>query len=60
MATYREEFARLSEIEREAIEEWQVNGQASNRVINAKEAINAFLTRYMRDNCPPHDTEMPY
>ena len=59
MPTWREEFQRLSEIEREAIAEWQTNGQASNAVINAKEATSALLRRYQQHGNPAHDTPMP-
>jgi len=58
MTTWREEFTRLSEIERQSIEQWQENGHASNLVISAKDETNAFLRRYASCNFPPHDTEM--
>ena len=61
MATWREKFARLSQIEEKAMDEWKGNANAntSNAVINAKEATNAFLIRYQSAGCPPHKTEMP-
>jgi len=59
MTTWREEFARLSEVERQAMEKWQANGRASNLVYDAKEATNAFLIKYQQHNFPPHDAEIP-
>ena len=59
MATWNEEFARLSEIEGNAVDEWKANPHAANAVINAKEATNALLIRYQQAGCPPHDTEIP-
>lgn len=59
MPTWRHEFERLSEIEREAIAEWQRNRHASNAVIDAKDAAKAFLIRYQQAGCPPHESEMP-
>lgn len=59
MTTWKEEFARLSEIERTAIENWKANPNACDAVINAKEATNALLRKYKRAGCPAHDAEMP-
>jgi len=59
MTTWKEEFARLSEIECTAIENWKANPSACDAVINAKEAINALLREYKRAGCPAHDAEMP-
>jgi len=59
MTTWKEEFARLSEIERTAIESWKANPNACDAVISAKEATNALLRRYERAGCPAHDAEMP-
>jgi hypothetical protein len=59
MPTWKEEFHRLSEIEREAIAEWLKNGHASNAVVNAKETTNALLIKYQSAGCPAHDEEMP-
>lgn len=59
MATWLQEFERLSEIERKAIEEWKANRHAANLVYNAKEATNALLQRFMGANFPPHDASFP-
>ena len=59
MATWREEFKRLSDIEREAIEKWIAGEINSNAVINAAEATKALLIRYMATGEPDRDEEMP-
>ena len=58
MATWREEFQRLSVIEREEIEKWTAGERNSNALINAKEATNAFLIKYQAAGCPAHNQEM--
>ena len=59
MTTWKEEFARLSEIERTAIESWKANRNACDAVISAKEATNTLLRKYKQAGCPAHDAEMP-
>lgn len=59
MATWTEEFARLSEIERAEIDNWNSGANNANSVISAKEATNAFLIQWQAAGCPPHNQEMP-
>ena len=59
MATWREEFTRLSDIQQEEIEKWKTDENNSNTVINVAEAIKAFLLKYMQTGSPPRDQEMP-
>lgn len=59
VTTWKEEFARLSEIERTAIAKWKANRSACDDVIKAKEATNALLREYKRAGCPAHDAKMP-
>jgi hypothetical protein len=59
VTTWQEEFLRLSEIERTAIENWKANPNTCDAVINAKEATNALLRKYKRAGCPAHDAQMP-
>ena len=59
METWSEEFKRLSDIEREAIDKWIAGEINSNAVINAAEATKAFLIQYMAAGEPERDQEMP-
>jgi hypothetical protein len=59
MTTWKEEFARLSEVEGAAIEHWKANPNACDAVIQAKEATNDLLRKYKRAGCPAHDAKMP-
>ena len=58
MATWREEFSRLSDIERDEIKKWIAGENNSNILINASEATKAFLVRYQAAGEPPRDQEM--
>ena len=59
MTTWREEFSRLSDIERDEIEKWKAGENNSNILINAGEATRAFLIQYQAAGQPPRDQEMP-
>lgn len=58
MATWLEEFTRLSDIEREEIEKWKTGENNSNMVIDVAEAIKAFLINYLRAGSPSRNQEM--
>ncbi len=58
MATWLEEFTRLSDIEREEIEKWKTGENNSNMVIDVAEAIRAFLINYLRAGSPSRNQEM--
>ena len=60
MATWREEFKRLSDIEREEMGKWIADKNNSNNLINAAEAVKAFLLKYMAASEPGRDQEMNY
>lgn len=59
MTTWREEFSRLSDIERDEIEKWKAGENNSNILINASEATKALLIQYQAAGEPPRDEEMP-
>jgi len=59
MATWREEFSRLSDVERDEIEKWKAGENNSNILINASEATKAFLIQYQAAGEPIRDQEMP-
>ena len=59
MTTWRQEFERLSAVEREEIGKWK--GGASNipALRQAMEAVSEFLRRYEQADLPERDQEMP-
>ena len=59
MATWREEFERLSNIEIRELEKWKAGENNANAVINAGEATKAFLIRWEAAGQPSHNEEMP-
>ncbi len=59
MATWREEFERLSNIEQRELEKWKAGMNNSNGVINAGEATKAFLIQWQAAGNPARDQEMP-
>ncbi len=58
MATWLEEFTRLSDIQQEEIEKWKTGENNSNMVIDVAEAIRVFLINYLRAGSPSRNQEM--
>jgi len=52
MATWQDEFIRLSELHRHEVERWLEGTRNANLVIDAGESEKAFLTRWMSASEP--------
>ena len=59
MATWQDEFIRLTELHRHEVERWLEGTGNANRVINAGEAEKAFLGRWMSAGEPGLNQQMP-
>jgi hypothetical protein len=59
MATWQDEFIRLSELHRHEVEGWLEGKRNANKIINAGESEKAFLTRWLSADEPGRNEQMP-
>jgi hypothetical protein len=59
MATWQDEFIRLSELHRHEVERWLEGIRNADQVIDAGEAEKAFLLRWMSAGEPGRNERMP-
>jgi hypothetical protein len=59
MATWLDEFIRLSELHRHEVERWLEGQPNANQVINAGEAEKEFLLQWQSVGEPPRNQKMP-
>jgi hypothetical protein len=59
MATWQDEFIRLSELHRHEVERWLEGARNANQVINACESEKAFLLRWLAAGEPGRNERMP-
>ena len=59
MATWQDEFIRLSELHRHEVERWLEGARNADLVINAGEAEKAFLIQWMSADEPDLNEQMP-
>ena len=58
MATWQDEFIRLSELHRHEVERWLEGVRNANQVIDAGEAEKAFLNQWMSAGEPGRNEQM--
>ena len=59
MATWQDEFVRLSELHRHEVEKWLEGAGNANQVINAGETEKAFLLRWLSAGEPERNQQIP-
>jgi hypothetical protein len=59
MATWQDEFIRLSELHRHEVERWLEGERNANEIINAGEVEKAFLLRWMSAGEPARNERIP-
>ena len=59
MATWQDEFIRLSELHRHEVERWLEGVRNANSVINAGEAERVLLRQWMSAGEPGRNQQMP-
>jgi len=59
MATWQDEFIRLSELHRNKVERWLEGTRNANLVIDAGESEKAFLLRWLAADEPSRNEQMP-
>jgi hypothetical protein len=59
MASWQDEFVRLSELHRHEVERWLEGTRNANLVIDAGEAEKAFLLQWMSAGEPGMNERMP-
>ena len=59
MATWRQEFERLSAVERENIGKWKGGANNIPALRQSMEAVSEFLRQYEQAGLPDRDQEMP-
>ena len=59
MATWQDEFIRLSELHRHEVERWLEGARNSNEVINAGESEKALLIRWKAAGEPGRNEQLP-
>ena len=59
MATWQDEFIRLSELHRHEVEKWLEGTHNANQVINAGESEKTFLLQWLSAGEPGLNQEMP-
>ncbi len=59
MATWQDEFIRLSELHRHEVERWLEGTGNANLVIDAGESEKAFLIRWLSAGEPARNEQMP-
>ncbi len=58
MATWQDEFVRLSELHRHEVERWLEGANNAKEVIDAGEAEKAFLNRWLSAGEPGRNEQM--
>jgi len=58
MATWAEEFNRISELHRAATEDWKAGANNGNAVANTADDVKAFMIRWMGNGSPMRTQEM--
>ena len=58
MATWQDEFVRLSELHRHEVERWLEGERNANEIIKAGEAEKALLTRWMSAREPGRNEQL--
>ena len=58
MATWQDEFIRLSELHRHEVERWLEGTNNANLVIDAGEAEKAFMLRWLSADEPSRNEQM--
>ncbi len=58
MATWLEEFTRLSDLHRAAVEDWKAGANNGNAVIDTADAEKFFLIRWLAAGPPSRTQEM--
>ena len=59
MATWRQEFERLSAIEREEVGKWKGGANNTQVLRQAMEAVSALLRQYEQAGSPDRGQEIP-
>ena len=59
MATWQDEFIRLSELHRHEVERWLEGTRNANLVIDAGESEKAFMLRWLAADEPSRNEQMP-
>ncbi len=59
MATWQDEFIRLSELHRQEVERWLEGTRNANLVIDAGESEKAFLLQWISAGEPSRNEQMP-
>ena len=59
MATWRQEFERLSAVEREKIGRWKGGANNTQVLRQAMDAVGELLRQYEQASFPDRDQEMP-
>ena len=59
MATWQDEFIRLSELHRHEVEKWLEGTNNANQVIDAGESEKAFLLQWISAGEPVLNQQMP-
>jgi len=59
MATWQDEFIRLSELHRHEVERWLEGARNASEVINAGEVEKALLIRWLAAEEPGRNQQMP-
>ncbi len=59
MATWRQEFERLSAVEREEIGKWKGGANNTQVLRQAMDAVGELLRQYEQASSPDRDQEMP-
>jgi hypothetical protein len=59
MATWRQEFERLSAVEREEIGRWKGGANNTQVLRQAMDAVSELLRQYEQASFPDRDQEMP-
>ncbi len=59
MATWQDEFIRLSELNRHEVERWLEGTRNANLVIDSGESEKAFMLRWLSAGEPSRNEQMP-
>ena len=59
MATWRQKFSELSDVEREEIGKWKGGVNNTSALRQSLEAVSEFLHQWEAAGRPPRDEEMP-
>ena len=59
MATWQDEFIRLTELHRHEVERWLEGASNANQVIDAGESEKAFMLQWQSAGEPARNVQMP-